>query len=667
MPTTQPYVTITTSAGVASRFLLAPGTSIHRDPISGQSQVTTVGDASRRGDSRTPEVIFTTGEDGMGEFEYQELESIASYTQSLCDTRHPGMITLPPASSALTGSCTSASMSNPIMVEYLGVGTIKCLAWRFGGLAYYYNTNAGGSWTSAVDDVTGFTKFGSTYVMTKGTGTSGVYTSTDGTTWTPQATGFDAWGCCRHDNKFYVYNGSTSALNWNANPTSTSYTAGTAVLKHLPGEVVFQLFEWQARGVARVFLLTNYRLLWYDEDADAFITYDESWANLVRSDILQPRACVWGRNGDLYVTFWNYVNRSFEANVMHYGGGRELTGPNRRGGLPETSRVALTHGVAATNWLFFFGAAPYGLSSTVGGRTTVMTENGAFHTMYAGTPSTATCFGGGYGNGTLWTVTSDKVVHEQPVPDLPDSPLFTYGDGVVTYPTTLTSAEPTYWHEYAWTDAGSPNMPKQALWLTLDMRDISSTTKKSGMAPGTGVVVQYMTNTSGVWKYPDGATSYTSATHLYTSANPTTAVVYPVVIPLSSGFGVSFKQIKIRVGLATTSAANTPVLASTALALVRQEQPRYAYSFQIDLTDLSHPFYAGKDRFQLLALLDGYVASGSIVKLEFAGAEWSAGSDPAGGRTIANGTFTFGGIEDAATGAGKYNCQILDLTPPSSG
>jgi hypothetical protein len=137
------------------------------------------------------------------------------------------------------------------------------------------------------------------------------------------------------------------------------------------------------------------------------------------------------------------------------------------------------------------------------------------------------------------------------------------------------------------------------------------------------------------------------------------------VLPIAAGFGVKAKQIKVRLGLASSNSGNTPVVTSVALAYTRQEVPRYAYTVPIDLSDRTHPLYRGKSMAGLLAAMDRWTQPGALVKLQFAGGD--AATSPSTGTTVANATFAYSGAEDAERGPGNYQGIFADFTPGSSG
>jgi hypothetical protein len=651
--TAQQLIYITPAGGVEYELPLRPGSGIPRTPVDATTQVVTVGDNSRRSDLRTPQVILTDQTGGMGEFEYTEIDGVLTFTDSTCETRFPSAISLPPARTQLTGTVFSGSPVPPVFIEHIGEGTVKVLAWAMltGTTPNYYDTAAGGSWNNlaGLTNLTGFCRFGGVYVLTRSNGVNPTYTSTDGITWTARPRAKLHYGCCAHDNKFFTFNTTDRTLDWNTDPTSATFTSSSP-LKMLPGENVYQLFEWRDRnGKPVVYLLSNFRLFWYNEDEDAFQDFDASWAQSVLSTSFYPRAHVWGRTGDLYVNFYNVVDRSMEATAMHYSGNRETTGPNARAGMLTASRVRLTHMIGAQNWLYAWGDTPYNLG--LAGRTMALNPAGGWHTLTTGTTS-APVHGGGYARGLLWTYTTDQKVYEQAVPDVPDQPLLT-ASGEWSFPTSG-----TFTHEYAFTDGGTDNMAKLALWVTVVCRDHTTTNKTRGLEANTTLKVEYLR---------DEDTAWTTLTTLTGALGPSS---FPNNIAFNSGNGVQFREIKLRLTLTSSNANNSPMVTSVALAYRREPVVRYAYQCAIDLSDARwgynpQPQWNNLTAWQLRDLILSWAQPGTLVAFRYGGN--TATQTLPSGITVANAKITVGGQEDATRGTGVLSITIEDVSTPANG
>lgn len=650
------HIVVTEPDGTETRLLVGtgPGARIRKNPITGLGQVVTTGDNAERVDQRTPQMIVTDQPDGMGQFWYTETEGVTTFTDSECDTRYPGMIVLPPAATQL-GSAIAAfnATSWPAHIEvpaatnaklflwmlYVGVfGQSSALAaYRFDGASTWTALAAGGT---GITQVRGYTRFRGYYIFATAL-TNGLFYSTNATAWTQSGYAKATTGICVHDDKVFIYNVTDARLEWHTDPTATSGWATATTFYPLPGEEVVQLVEWQRGGRTAVFLVTTRRTLWYDEDADTYHLLVNYTDHLREGGF--PWAHAWLPTGDLFISFFHPQDQSINDTCLVFSGTQGTSGPNKLGGLPTASRVALTHTTGGMHWLYAWGAQRY--NTTNAGRTLARNQEGGWHTLLLGTSGVAPVIGGGYGRGLLWTIMADGKVYEQVVPDLPDLPLLA-ASGERTYPTSG-----SYNHEYAFTDGGTTNMDKQWRWVAVKCLDHTSANKVPGLAANTSVVVQYRLDTDTAW----------TTLGTLTSAN----TAWPVVLPISSGNGVKGKQFKIRLQLASTTANNTPVVASVAVAYTRSEVPRYAYTVPLNLADRTHALYAGKSIAQLQAALDRWTLPGATVKLQFAGGNMA--SAPSTSTTIQNCLFAYSGVDDPEQGPDQYQGIFSDFTPPASG
>src|SRR5678816_902158 len=201
------HIVLTEFDGTVTRLLLREGSRIQRGPTTGQGQVTTIGESERRGDTRTPQVIWSDQTGGLGEFAYQEINGVTSFTDSELDTRYPGQLVLPPLATQISTMATVPTL--PVHVEYLGQTDAQVVAWQWaitsGPNAERYDPSPSG-WTSCgFGNTTGFARFGLNYVFTRANSASSIRYSTDGSTWSVTAYANPLWGCCVHDGKLFAW------------------------------------------------------------------------------------------------------------------------------------------------------------------------------------------------------------------------------------------------------------------------------------------------------------------------------------------------------------------------------------------------------------------------------------------------------------------------------
>ncbi len=656
MPRThEPHIIVTDSVGARTSLLLREQSKISRGPITGLGQVVTTGDTAERADQRTPQVIFGDQTGGMSAFAYVETEGILTFTVSDCDTRSPGAIVLPPIARAVSSGLLA--LGTPTYVEVLDLTSADIIAWQpyvtsasVASPAFRVttgNTSFGISSTTpavVIDQITGFTRFNNRYIFVTERA-AGLFYSSDAVTWNGNTYAVPMRGVCVHDNKVYIWNKTTSRLEWHTDPTATTgWVASVAQLVLQPNENVVQLLTWRdASGRTAIYVLTNQRLFWYDEDADVLhLFYD--FTDQARG-AGTPRAHVWRRDGNLYLVFQNSADNSPNDSVLWFSGTTNLTAPNKQGGLPLASRVSLTHSVGGLNWQYFFGTTPFA-SATNPGRLLAMNDQQGWHTVYTGASAAAKVVGGGYGRGRAFAALANGNIVEVIVPDTLALPLLA---GVNERAYLIGT---TFYHEYAYTDGGTPNMFKQGLWVAVKSLDHTSASKVPGLASTCQLVVQYQRDTDTAWT---------------TLGTLTSASTFPAVLPINSGFGVQFKQLKLRIGLSSGTTTNTPVVTSLALAYLRQEVPRYAYTAVIDLRygGVRDEFYKNRDRAQLLAALESWTQPGAVVQLEFAGGDEVA--RPPGSTRVLNCTVQFSGVEDPEFGPDSYSVVLSDVSSPASG
>lgn len=629
------YNSLTTS------LLLRQGSTIDKSPITGQTQVVTTGDTAERADQRTPQVIWTDQRGGVGTLHYTETEGLTTCLFSTCDLRFPGMITLPPKDSNLDS--TGLVSAIPSFVEYLGATNAYVIAWAYGNASTSSarRNSTSTTWNAVttggtgISNLTGFAYFNGRYCFATTNSGVGLYTSTDGITWADSAKAKACIGLATHDNKIWTFNSTGNTLDWATDPTAVHGSWGTSTVLYLhPNETVRQVVAWRdVRNRAAMFLVTTRRIIWYDEDADAFLDF-QNIARLVNPTTAHPRLAVSPRDGSAILTLYDTGGGAATETVYHFSGVTTVDGPNRRGGLPDDWHVSLVNAVGNSRWMFFAGT-PRGVGAYQ--KLLVLNEQGGWSSLYS--TSAAAINGIGYGDGKVFMLTPgvNVVCVAIAAPDNWDTPL---------------SAAGTYYasgaHAFAFTDGGTPNMDKQALWVTVQALDHTDADKPPGLPANTTVQVYYSLDQG----------------NLVSLGTLTSASTFPAVLPFNSGNGVAFKQIRIYLVLATTDEDHTPIVTSTALAYIRQEEPRYSWALSADLRDIGLMF-SGLDRAQLLARIDSWTQPGAIVRLDIAGGDWS--TDPAQAITIANCTVSYRASVDPDSGVEQLGLRFDDVSPPASG
>lgn len=635
------HIVVTDAAG-AVKILIRPGPNhVVIAPTTGQTQVVTIGDTAARQDQRTPQVIFANQQGGGSQYWYTETEGIDSYTDSDCDARYPGMITLPPG-----GVQLGSTISQPITTTLCAVAEPTGLS----GAPYIFYVRQEGyfrnylastsNWnTTAIINVAQHCYFRTYLILAAQNGANGLYHSTDGITFTNVARAKSLRGCCTHDNKLYVFNSTDSTLDWHVDPTSATGWASSTPLFLLPGEAVLELREWRdASGRTVVYVFTSRRVVWYDEDVNIFHEFYEFGTV---NNLCWPSAHTSRRDGNLYLGLASVIDDQQHDTILWFSGTTNHASPNRHGGLPIASHSHIGLVTGGRHWIFAFGQPL--AAGTSNGTVWWLNDQQAMGAIVRPIEG-AKVWGGGYGTGGLLVVhrNGDNFgIHRYPVPDSPALPLFASGR---TYVTNVVK-----YHEYAYTDLGMTNMPKNARWVTVEARRPDTATKEPGLATGCEISVDYKKDNDTAWTLLGILTS---------------AATFPAVLPFPATLG-TFRQLKLRIGLSSTTASLTPVVTSVALAALRQEVRREAVTVVADLADDERDFYAGQDRAQLWQRIKGWAQPGQIVALAFAGGD--DGSPPATASSYSACTVEFSEYQDSQSGPNQVTLQFTDVSAPASG
>lgn len=638
-----PHIVVTDSIGPVS-VLLRRSSPVSVAPTTGLSQVVTTGDTALRTDQRTPQVIFTDQRGGEGLRKYTEIEGNTAYYKSQVDARWPDILALPPA--LTTDGAHGADTGIMGFVEYLGVTGVELIVWGLQASATTSarRSNGAGTWTTITDGGTGlsnltaFSYFNGFYLFATTNNTIGIYVSTDAATWIAGAKAKACIGLAVHDNKVWTFNSTDKTLDWATDPTVAHASWSTSAVLYLhPGEAVRQVAEWRdGTNRAIVYLVTNRRILWYNEDADSFLDFDQLWRRVgsAYASTFYPRLHVGLRDGNAYVTLYNTNSSAPKQDViLQYSGVTTPLGPRV---LPRYANDGhfFRQLVDDGTWLYTLGNAGTGRILALG-------EAGGFTTYHTDIGGTLTFVGGGYGAGNLYALTSSLVLKSQMQTNA--HPLYQTGSYTINT---------SYLHQYGYTDGGTENMDKQALWMVLNCYDHTNS-GLPGLATGTQVTVGFL------------ADDDTVQTNIGTA---TAASTFPLYLPIGSGLGAPFRQLAPTLTFLTSNAAHTPLVASLALAYIRMEEARFSYTVVVDLSDRKHPLYRGQDVAQLRRRIATWATPGNIVRLDFAGGDWGTTAttdNPSTASSVPSCTVAYSATDDPLKGPQFMTIVFNDVSTPS--
>ncbi len=650
-----PRVTITRALDGTSRTLPleeVDGTylDIAQSPDEGFPPPLAIGSPEQRTDLRTRQTIYRDARRGMGTDELDETQGSNSFRYSQWDTRYANVRVLRPLPVRL-GSSTTVGTALGGRIAYVGTGTAKWLYYGTTANAAYYST-ATSQWVS-----TGMANGGGH--LARGLGaifyihdsSAAISWSADAITWDSVSvadinTEFgvtEVRGLATHDNKLFTlaYNNAGGyALCQSLDPTSgTANWSFLGTLQLDVSEAIRQLFVWKfppqpERG--GLFCLTNHRIWWYDDTADAAST--TAWKEWHVWDMPYPtyyghgHAVRHGATGDLYVmphmdqdSIWQFTGNSLTPH-----------GPNKRGGLPPNRQGAIAWTAANSKALVCWVAPSNTLGVGNKGMVVAFNEQEGWHHLFDPDGpfiigSGKSIVGGGLGPANVLTILSDGTTWEQEFYDA--SALPQYATTARSYDYTPAS------HDHAKTDIGSPTLPKAGLYVEANAK-----------IP-TGATIQYL--------YRLDDSDQTGAWTSLGTATGATAMPYRVGFPNNT----TFRQIELReVGNQDSAGATaTPIAHSTIVHATLLPPARFNTVFRVDLR--AEKFRNG-DR-----TIDGYGLDelrtwirgchGQIVAFEV--------THPGGVLAVTRGQAAVTPTEHPLDGLGRYTFQIRDLTTPSSG
>jgi hypothetical protein len=604
-------------------------------------------DQAQRADVRTRQTEWSTGVRGMGADELDETQGTSSFRYSQWDTRFPNVRVLRPLPVRL-GSSTTVGSALGVRVVYVGSGTAKWFAYG-GGSAKYYSTSTSQWVDSGLTNTSPYLARGSGGIFFVHNNQGSIGYSTDAITWNAvsvasitAALGTTiAVGLAVHDQKLFTLgfvSGTSYALMQSANPTSGAATwtrLGTLTLD--TGENPYQLFVWKfppqpERG--GLFCLTNHKLYWYDDTADAASV--TAWKEWHAWDIPYPvgfgfaHALRHGGTGDLYVmphydqdSLWQFTGSTITSHS-----------PNKRGGLPPARQGVIITSASNARAIVCWVVAGTSIGSGNSGMVVAFNEQEGWHHLLDTTNtaiigSSKTVRGGGLGTTSIVTVLSDGVVWEQDFFDTAMLP---------QYATTARSYDSTALdHDSAKTDIGSSTLKKAGLYVEANAKIPS------------GGSIEYL--------YRADDTDLTGSFTSLGTATSSTAMPYRVGFPA----GTTFKQIEIRErGTRGTAASATPIVYSTIVHATLLPPARFNTAFSISLRPAAYGVKQTEAGYGLAALRDWLLAThGQIVSFTV--------SHPGESLTLARGQMVVSPTLDPVTALGRVTVQIRDLTTPSSG
>ena len=632
---------------------------ISQSPDEGFPPPITMGAPEQNSDVRTRKTVWKDWRRGMGRDEYDETNGIAEFRDSQCDTRFPNVLVCRPLPVRL-GSATTVNVSSDFAkVVPCSGGSASWFSYTSGGTAKYYVGGGTDAWTATA------LTLGSDF-YTRGPGgmfyiwdsRTKISQSDDGVTWnTVQITDIDAasatvalnvWGLVVHDNKLFtmsklVTDGNSYALFQSADATITPTTAtwtqlGTLVLDK--DEFVGELRTWRFPpdpGRPGIFCLTNRRIYYYDDTADAAsVTAWKRWHewDTPYATNGQGHMVVHGGTGDLYAMpnftqdrIWQFTGSTITPHA-----------PGEKGGLPPSRQHSIawtqTNGRGLYCWLQ--ANPPYtGVSGNTGMVVHMNDQDGWHHIFDTGGSSIAGIVGkfvsgGGVNDQNILTVLHDGTVWSQELYDVAYLPQ--YDATARSYDTT-----PLY-HITAKTDIGTPTLKKVGLYVEINAK----------IPTGATVAVAYRMDDS------DGTGSFTTMDTFTDAAS----------MPARIGFGsnIKFRQMELKFTLTRgTATSATPILYSAILHTTLVVPIRWVYQVRVDLRRGNVRNIPGQQVGRGITSLSTWVRAlhGQVASFTIA--------HPSDDMTCSRAQVTVTPIEDPTGLGGRYLLQFRSLETPLSG
>lgn len=616
-----------------------------------------LGDSSQRSDQRVASVIQSDWQGGIGTLDYIEAQGVTTVRDSFADTRYAGVI----ASTRLMSQYYDTLPGSPLAagrhIEFFhGSLSGRLLAWTRFQVAHRW-TNPGwtalGTWL-----VRGFGRFRNNAVFATDIG---VYFSVDGETWAVAGTAAATWGIAQHDNKVWTFfaGGVGEYILYSA----TELVAATTWTLQAPlylqyGETISQLIDWRnARGARALYVLTNQRIMGYDDDDKEFTTFYDFSDLVLPTGARMPWGYVWRNNDDLFVTFYDTDGNNFADVVVHFNGSViEVLAPNKLGGILPANQFRILFLTGSVDELFALCGSTSNASPTTAGRVLAMNPQQGWHTVMASTASNP-IVGGGYANGTLYTVRQAGEVHGYYRIGANGNILTLPADAGRTYETIAQTVES------ATLDAGTPGITKRLLWVRIACVTPDATLGSVyGLPGGATVKVEYRVD-NGPWTQLTDVKVNGVVTAL-AGGVLNSAVTFPATLPLGGELGVSCNRWAWRLTLTRGTSATIPTLVSqVGWHYVRQPEVRYSYRARVDLRDetwggSSLPQFGGRTAAQLRAALLDWPGNGLT---NFAYGQGASRVAIAAVDVVAR------PVESSLVGPGLYDVVVRDLTTPDSG
>jgi hypothetical protein len=541
-----------------------------------------LGDSVQQSDAEQPQLLLSDQREGMGLQAYNEQEGLGKFRVSGWDTRFQGLLAFPPNPTQLGGSLPNTGTLTGFVwrVEQLNGQPATLPLFNATPQGFPSRYNGAGTWVQIggatfTNYVTGYARFRQYYIIAAGIDGSGVLAySTDGTTWTGSASGVLARCCAVHDNKLWALSyigGGRFKLQGLTDPAAAGSVLSDQELLLHPGEQATQLVAWQFGGFPALYVLTNQRLMRYDDRTLTFHEYDTFEARVPVGGTVIPQGAV-GADGNLYVTFYNSGGADRGDDVWQYSGNSNgPVGPNRQGGIPAANTFTFTHLTPMLHWTLGWTTQRAGTTNLP--RLLAMSPQLGWGTVYESTNGAAFLIGGGYdGNGTAYLVLSNAQVWTLPLPDVADLPQNASG---ATPPRTYRNGINVV-HRYGISDLGLPNVPKLILGLEVHARTTAGV--RNALDPNVTLQPRYAL---------DGGAPADAGGVL------SSASVWPARIPLNGGLGVRCYDVEVRLEAATGNTANSPLIEAVILYYLPLFQVREEWEVSV-VTDPLHPAARGR-------------------------------------------------------------------------
>lgn len=591
---------------------------------------------------------------GMGTHKHKVLDGIDTFRYSWgFDTRFEGGFLPCPEVEALTAAPLAANggawpTAFPTLSKrvYAPDGTEKVYWYSPGHTYLFVYSVTGNSWTAVARKTSDLHRWRSWVVITDSSASQGIYTSTDGTSFTRRDT--SSWrGLADFGNRLWSYNASDGKLYSCIDPTlniggaAGCWVPQSEVLYLENIEYVVGLLVYRDKGGnPALFVRTNYRTWGFDDEGSGeFEVYEDfrDNANIGASGHILTH--VWMRDKLLYALPFGAAGEA-GRHVYQFSGNVNEVGPTSRGGyspLVSANRFRALSG--NVHWLY---AAMEGDDVHTAGEVVAFNDLGGWHTIYhpygAGYSETNPIVGVCAAGDNVYTMFEDGTF--EVIRDKDDLTVASqrYAAGEI--------APGTCRIYFGRTDEGLPNHIKIAKAIRITLAD------RTALPTGYEILAEY-TEAPGV-------------------LSPTSIIlddttVFPVAVPLPDGDydsqeGVAHREIEVDVYL-YDSVANTMsevvVIEEVALEFKKWDEPAWAYQLVIDLREETFRKFADSTNENrglgvLREALEAAVRVKGFHRIKYGGDEWEV--------DLKATDLVLQGRESPVDGSGLFPITFRDVT-----